>query len=197
MFKIKYSPVSAAMLGIIGLIALIGVPIVASYTVKPYDRPEYVDIDTSESAFLIPMEGDTAEQSAFPSLAYLQERKIASKRVQIIHRWSQTGFAPASGLWIPTVRLVKIDRRPLTREWTKSSATGTSTRDQAISVETKDSVEVSPDYARHEYRRKMDAHIEALRNQSRAAGLDYFLMNTSRPLDEGLREYLAVRQGRM
>jgi len=27
--------------------------------------------------------------------------------------------------------------------------------------------------------------------------MDYFLMNTGRPLDEGLREYLAVRQGRM
>ena len=50
---------------------------------------------------------------------------------------------------------------------------------------------------RHEYRQKMDAHIAALQTRARAAGLDYFLMNTGRPLDEGLREYLAVRQGRM
>jgi uncharacterized protein (DUF58 family) len=60
-----------------------------------------------------------------------------------------------------------------------------------------DALEVSPEYARHEYRQKIDAHIEALNHQSRGAGLDYFLMNTSRPLDEGLREYLAVRKGRM
>jgi uncharacterized protein (DUF58 family) len=66
-----------------------------------------------------------------------------------------------------------------------------------IDVETKDSLEVSPDYAHHEYRRKMDEHIATLETRARAAGLDYFLMNTSRPLDEGLREYLAVRQGRM
>jgi len=66
-----------------------------------------------------------------------------------------------------------------------------------IDVETKEAIEVSPDYVRHEYRPKMDAHIAALRSQARAAGLDYFLMNTGRPLDEGLREYLAVRQGRM
>ncbi|MGD0499841.1 MAG: DUF58 domain-containing protein [Bryobacteraceae bacterium] len=59
------------------------------------------------------------------------------------------------------------------------------------------SMEVSPEYARHEYRRKIDSHIQALHDQARAAGLDYFLMNTSRPLDEGLREYLAIRQGRM
>jgi len=66
-----------------------------------------------------------------------------------------------------------------------------------IDVETKDAIEVSPEYVRHEYRQKVDAHIAALQTRARAAGLDYFLMNTGRPLDEGLREYLAVRQGRM
>ncbi len=60
-----------------------------------------------------------------------------------------------------------------------------------------DALEVSPEYVRNEYRQKIDSHIEALSHQSRGAGLDYFLMNTSRPLDEGLREYLAVRKGRM
>ncbi len=60
-----------------------------------------------------------------------------------------------------------------------------------------DSLEVSPEYARNEYRRKIDSHIENLKHKSRGAGLDYFLMNTARPLDEGLREYLAVRKGRM
>src|ERR1035437_4021844 len=57
-------------------------------------------------------------------------------------------------------------------------------------------MEVSPEYARNEYRRKIDSHIEGLRSAARSAGLDYFLMNTQRPLDEGLREYLAVRKGR-
>ncbi len=66
-----------------------------------------------------------------------------------------------------------------------------------IDVETKDSLEVSPEYVKDEYRRKIDAHIATLQTRARAAGLDYFLMNTGRPLDEGLREYLAVRQGRM
>jgi uncharacterized protein (DUF58 family) len=62
--------------------------------------------------------------------------------------------------------------------------------------ETTNSLEVSPDYARREYREKIDAHIEALRSKARGAGMDYFLMNTGRPLDEGLREYLQVRKGR-
>jgi uncharacterized protein (DUF58 family) len=57
------------------------------------------------------------------------------------------------------------------------------------------SLEVSPEYARNDYRKKIDAHIEALSSKVRAAGMDYFLMDTSRPLDEGLREYLSVRKG--
>lgn len=66
-----------------------------------------------------------------------------------------------------------------------------------LDMETKDGLEVSPEYARTEYRQKIDAHIEGLRSRAKAAGLDYFLMNTERPLDEGLREYLSIRQGRM
>ena len=54
-----------------------------------------------------------------------------------------------------------------------------------VDVETKDAIEVSPDYVNHEYRQKMDAHITALETAARAAGIDYFLMDTSRPLDEG------------
>jgi uncharacterized protein (DUF58 family) len=55
-------------------------------------------------------------------------------------------------------------------------------------------MEVSPEYARHEYRERMDAHISNLRDKARSEGLDYFLMDTGRPLDEGLREYLAIRR---
>jgi len=59
----------------------------------------------------------------------------------------------------------------------------------------REAMEVSPEYARHEYRRRIGSHIENLRSKARGAGLDYFLMDTSRPLDEGLREYLSVRKG--
>lgn len=66
-----------------------------------------------------------------------------------------------------------------------------------IDLEDKTSMEVSPEYARTEYRQKIDAHVEQLRDKTRAAGMEYQLMNTARPLDEGLREYLTIRQGRM
>jgi uncharacterized protein (DUF58 family) len=58
-------------------------------------------------------------------------------------------------------------------------------------------LEVSPEYARNEYRRRIDSHIESLSSKARGSGLDYFLMDTGRPLDEGLREYLAVRRGKL
>ncbi len=65
-----------------------------------------------------------------------------------------------------------------------------------VDMETRDGMEVSPEYARAEYRQKINAHIEGLRDAARRSGLDYFLLPTDRPLDEALREYLTVRQGR-
>jgi uncharacterized protein (DUF58 family) len=62
--------------------------------------------------------------------------------------------------------------------------------------DTSQSMEVSPEYVQDEYHVKIDAHIETLASKLRAAGMDYFLMDTGRPLDEGLREYLQVRKGR-
>jgi len=68
-------------------------------------------------------------------------------------------------------------------------------RDAAVLVdlETGQQMEVTPDYARREYRGKMNAHIADLRTRARGAGLDYFLLSTDRPLDAALREYLAIR----
>ena len=54
-------------------------------------------------------------------------------------------------------------------------------------LETGDALEVSPDYATHEYRPKMDAHLEDLKSRAKSAGIDYFMIDISRPLDEALR----------
>ncbi len=66
-----------------------------------------------------------------------------------------------------------------------------------VDMETGEAIETSPEYAKAEYGPKMAAHIEALRTKAQAAGLDYFLLRTDRPLDGALREYFSVRQGRM
>jgi len=66
-----------------------------------------------------------------------------------------------------------------------------------LDMEDNSSLEVTPEYARNEYKVKIDAHIAHLSDTAKRAGLDYFLMNTGRPLDEGLREYLAIRHRRL
>jgi uncharacterized protein (DUF58 family) len=64
-----------------------------------------------------------------------------------------------------------------------------------VDLETNQRMEVIPEYTRNEYRRKIDAHLEQLRERTRAAGMDYHLLVTDQPLDATLREYLAIRQG--
>jgi hypothetical protein len=131
----------AQLLLIIPLLCLISL---TSGCVKPYDTPEFKEIDTSETGFLIPLEGDSVSQAKFQSEDYLKQRKVAAKRVQITHRWSQEGRFHNSGRWIPTVRLIKVNRSPVTREWatTQTSTAGGATQraDKAIWIESGDSV---------------------------------------------------------
>lgn len=49
---------------------------------------------------------------------------------------------------------------------------------------------------RDEYRPKIDAHLESLRDLARGAGMDYHLLVTDQPLDSALRQYLSIRQRR-
>jgi len=141
---------------------------------RPYDRPEFHEVDTSESGFLIPLEGDTNKQTSFDSEKYLNERKIATKRVQIPHRWVQTGRMPFSGEWLPTVRLVEVDRSPVTREWTADPHTGTAQKNEAIWIESSDSVAFSVGFNCTAYIKEEDTakFLYMYRSKSLAAMMD-------------------------
>ena len=65
-----------------------------------------------------------------------------------------------------------------------------------LDMETGDTIEVTPDYVRHEYAGKIDAHIAGLRERAQRSGIDCVLIDTSKPLDDALRSYLLLRQGR-
>lgn len=123
---------------------------------RPYDRPEFIEIDTSETGFLIPLEGSTENQVSFESEKYLDQRKVATKRVQIPHRWVQMSRMPWVGDWMGTVRLVKVDRSPVTREWTAEADSGTDERNQAIWIESNDSVGFSVGFNGTAYIREED-----------------------------------------
>lgn len=105
----------------------------------PYDAPEYAEIGNSETGFLVQMSGD-AEQGKFESKEYLDARKVATKRVRILHESVSTGRMWWDVKYQPTHRLIVVDRAPITREWQPSPARGTGVTDQGIWVESKDSV---------------------------------------------------------
>ena len=65
-----------------------------------------------------------------------------------------------------------------------------------VDMETNQQLETTPDFAKKEYRDRIDAHLADLRDRTRAAGMGYCLLMTDRPLDDALREYLTLRGGR-
>jgi uncharacterized protein (DUF58 family) len=62
-----------------------------------------------------------------------------------------------------------------------------------VDLETDQRLEVIPDYVKHQYRAKMDRHLEEMRDRTQAAGMGYHLLTTDKPLDRALSEYLSLR----
>lgn len=108
--------------------------------VKPYDKPEFVTIEPHQTAFLIPLIGDTTNQASFESEEMLMQAKVAAKEIQIPHRWVQTGRFSWKGEWRDTMALIVVDRSPVTREWSSSKDIGTSAVNQAIYAESSESI---------------------------------------------------------
>jgi uncharacterized protein (DUF58 family) len=65
-----------------------------------------------------------------------------------------------------------------------------------VDMETGDEIETTPEYAASEYGVKIARHLSELKTKSEAAGIDYFLLATDRPLDDALREYFNIRHRR-
>src|SRR5579863_7440591 len=65
-----------------------------------------------------------------------------------------------------------------------------------VDMETQQELKVTPDYAKKEYREKIDTHLADLRDRAQGAGMGYCLLMTDRPLDAALREYLTLRGAR-
>ncbi|MBI3632411.1 MAG: hypothetical protein HY225_03100 [Candidatus Vogelbacteria bacterium] len=109
---------------------------------QPYDVPEYVEIAPNQTAFIIPLDEDAkGSQVKFGSANYLDEHKAATKRIQIPHRWVDEGRMPGDGKYIATIKVITVDRSPVTQEWSSSGVGGASKgKDKAIWVESGDSV---------------------------------------------------------
>ena len=107
---------------------------------KPYDKPEFVTIEPHQTAFLIPLIGDTSNQASFESEEMLMQAKVSTKEFQIPHRWVQTGRKHWQGEYRDTMALIIVDRSPVTREWSSTDGVGTSAVNQAIYAESAESI---------------------------------------------------------
>lgn len=106
---------------------------------KPYDKPEFVTIEASQTAFLIPLVGDTTEQASFESEELLSQAKVATKEIQIPHRWVQTGRKHWSGEYRSSATLIIVERKPVSRSW-ESGESAADSSNRAIFGETSDGI---------------------------------------------------------
>ena len=113
------------------------------------DKTEAYTILPNESAFFIPDSGANKDsQAQFDSESYLQSNKIAVKRFVIPHQklsgsggtsWLSTGW----DFYVPTGRLIIVDRTPYSREWVAARDRGTSARNESIPCQSKEGVNIT------------------------------------------------------
>jgi len=94
----------------------------ALFGCQKYDTPEFVEVKPNETAYVIPLEDRAEKGVAFDSREYLEKRKVPLKRIQIPHRWVQTGRLWFTGDYVDIVRVITVDRTPVTRQWSPGKA---------------------------------------------------------------------------
>ena len=106
---------------------------------KPYDKPEFVTIEPSQTAFLVPLVGDSSNQASFESEELLIQAKVATKEIQIPHRWVQTGRQHWMGEYRASATLIIVERKPVSRSWESGDSVADSFN-RAIFGETSDGI---------------------------------------------------------
>jgi len=102
------------------------------------DWAENVNVLPNHSAFLIPATGETKDsQKQFESEAFLNDKKVGAKRIQIPHVVLKN--SGAIDYYVPGAILVLLDRTPYVVNWTKTN-TPESPTNQEVCVESEDSI---------------------------------------------------------
>jgi hypothetical protein len=109
----------------------------------PYPVEQFVEIGPSETAFVIPLEGEgPSAQTTNVSAEELKGMRISAKRVSLPLRKRKIGRLPGDFEWIPTVAVRKVNRAPVSREWILVPQAGTPGNDDALFCETKDGIKL-------------------------------------------------------
>lgn len=171
--KRRVPPVAAVVL-FVGMLFLTGC--LGPAKVEPIE-----EIGPNETAFVIPLEGDNlSAQEQFESIDYLESRKVAAKRIVIPVRPRSIGRWWWEFEYIPTNKVIRVDRSVVSREWVTDPERGTGATNEGIGVESSESVDFTVGVV-------CSAWIE----ESNAAT---YLYNFKKPLaevmDENVRRYL-------
>jgi len=122
------------------LLALLTLLILPS-CMKPVRVDPVKEIEPNETAFVIPLEMGTENQEKLESVEFLQANQVAAKRIIIPQRERQIGRWGYQIEWIPTVRVITVDRTPVTRSWTEEQGAGRkNTSTATLGVESQDSI---------------------------------------------------------
>jgi hypothetical protein len=117
----------------LSFVALLFAVVMFTGCVRPYDKPEYVEIGPNETAFVIPMFTDenvkTEDQVHLNDVEFYQKNMVSSKLIQIPHKWIKTGRFARSGYYKGTVRVITVDLTPHSGNWLQTDS-------NAIKVET-------------------------------------------------------------
>jgi hypothetical protein len=110
-----------------------------------YDKSDYAEVYTilpNESAFWIPDVGDNkASQVQLDSEQYLVQNKVATKRFQIPHV-HLSGSGSFFDYYVPSGRLIIVDRTPYSREWVAGER-GTSKKDESFPCQSREGLNIS------------------------------------------------------
>lgn len=108
---------------------------------KPVKILDIKEIGPNETAWVIPLDSQSQSgQAKFNSIEFLNQKKVATKRIMIDKVERSIGRFWFDIEWIPAVRVVVVDRGLVSREWTDNEKTGTKNNQQGIPVNTKDNI---------------------------------------------------------
>lgn len=109
---------------------------------KPLRVDPIVEIEPNETAFVVPLELGTNEQEKLESIEFLKAQQVAAKRIVIPQRDRKVGRGWWSYEWIPTVRVITVNRSPVTRNWIdeKTDNNKVTLANKTFGVESMDSI---------------------------------------------------------
>jgi len=120
-------------------------PLLATGCMRPYSKPQYVEINHNQTAFVVPLDQDNKSQIKLDSAQAYEKKRVMEKRIQITKRWRKSNYEIIfnHGEWIPNIRVYVVDRESQSRLWTAEKDTGTAQTNQALWLESQDGVKFS------------------------------------------------------